>query len=129
MDSLDEKRILEEAYFHVALPRDVPGRESKYLFNVEAKLLDFFIAAVKTLVPLVPLEHQTCVDALRLALVTSKALNVEGKLDQDQLAKEIGDLTYNHALILHVTEQNAALLIYKETGYVLSASFNCSTLI
>ncbi|PVI08703.1 hypothetical protein DM02DRAFT_510118 [Periconia macrospinosa] len=110
--------LLEEQYHHVALPRNVPGRESKNLFAIEAALFERLIAAVKILTPLVPLGHQTAVDAVRLSLVTAKTLNVEGKIDSTLLVKSLGEVASNQALILHVTEQNAALFVYKLAGYV-----------
>ena len=110
---------LLQLYQHVALPRDVPGKEDRNLFAIGDELLARLIYAVKTLRDEAPVDHTSLLDAIRLTLETSKALNVEGKVDKSLLAKEIEGLGDNHALCLHVAEQNAALLIYKKSKYVL----------
>ncbi|KAJ4298924.1 hypothetical protein N0V90_004167 [Kalmusia sp. IMI 367209] len=111
------REFLLHQYYHVALPRDVPGKEDRKLScRVEAALLDRIIGAVKAVAPYAPLPNQSLVDNIRLTLVTTKALNVDGKVDKNLLAKEINELDGKHALILYVTEQNAALLIYKDSG-------------
>ncbi|KAF2802677.1 uncharacterized protein BDZ99DRAFT_454339 [Mytilinidion resinicola] len=110
------REFLLQQYFHAALPRNVPGEEDRNLFRVESALLDRMIAAIKVIAPFCPLEHQSCVNSVRLALTTSKALNVEGKIDRNLLVKELKQLERSHSLILYVTEQNAALLVYKYNG-------------
>ncbi|KAF2133722.1 hypothetical protein P153DRAFT_330168 [Dothidotthia symphoricarpi CBS 119687] len=69
-------------YHHVVLPRDVPGREDKNLYQTETEL----------------------------------ALNVDGKIDKHLLIKELQQLSAKQALILHVTEQNAALMVYRQSN-------------
>jgi F420-0:gamma-glutamyl ligase-like protein len=107
---------LLQQYFHVALPRDVPGKLDRNLFGVESALLERFIDAVKIVTPLAPLEHQQRLDLVRLALTTSRALNVEGKVDKNILATELRQLRCDQVLVIHVTEQNCALFIYKLPG-------------
>ncbi|KAF2683160.1 hypothetical protein K458DRAFT_305959 [Lentithecium fluviatile CBS 122367] len=116
--------FLLQQYFHAALPRDVPGREDRNLSLIESALLDRIIGAVKATIAVAPLEHKRYVDAIRLTLVTSKALNVDGKIDKHLLVKEIRDLQGDYALILHVTEQNAAVVIHKDLGYVSTEQFH-----
>ncbi|CAI6342575.1 unnamed protein product [Periconia digitata] len=108
--------VLQELYFHVALPRNVPGREAHNLFEVDAALLDRLVEAAKLLTTRVPVQHHTAVDAVRLSLVCSKSMNVEGKIDKTLFTKELGGMSPNQALVLYVTEQNAALLLYKKTN-------------
>lgn len=109
---------LLQLYQHVALPRDVPGKEDRNLFAIGNELLARLIYAVKTVRDGAPIDHVNSLDAVRLTLEISKALNVDGKVDKSLLVKEIDGLGDNHALFLHVTEQNAALLVYKENKYV-----------
>jgi hypothetical protein len=104
--------LLLHQYYHAALPRDVPGKSDSNLFEVEAALTDRLIDAVNIIKPLASLEHQTQLDTIRLALTNSRAINIEGKIDKHVLMKELRDLERQQLLILHVTEQNCALLVY-----------------
>jgi hypothetical protein len=105
--------LLLQLYHHAVLPRDVPGREDRTLHRAESELATRLNNAVKSLVPHAPLDDLSCIDAIRLALSTCSALNVDGKIDKNLLIKELRQLDKKQALILHVTEQNAALLIYR----------------
>jgi hypothetical protein len=102
-------------YHHVVLPRNVPGREDNNLYDIEMELVKRLTNAVKFLVPHAPFEDLSCMDAIRLALSTCSALNVDGKIDRTMLIKELRQLQSQQVLILYVTEQNAALLIYYHT--------------
>lgn len=118
MATSNRSQFLESLYHHVVLPRAVPGREDSNLFAIEADLLTRLTAAVKSLIPHLPLKDQTTVDSMRLSLLTAKTLNVEGKIDKHTLIKELQNLSGNNTLILHVTEQNAAILVYRQARYV-----------
>ncbi|KAF2871478.1 hypothetical protein BDV95DRAFT_493867 [Massariosphaeria phaeospora] len=108
--------FLLHQYYHAVLPRDVPGQEDKHLYLIDVALLDRLVGAVKAITPLVPLVYQPQVNAIRLTLTSTKSLNVEGKIDKNLLIKELRELEGGQALILHVTEQNAALLLYRHTS-------------
>jgi hypothetical protein len=107
------REALLQLHHHVVLPRDVPGREDKHLYRSESELIRRLNDAVKSLVPHAPLDDVSCIDAVRLALSTCDSLNVDGKIDKTLLMTELRQLETKHALVLHVTEQNAALLIYQ----------------
>jgi hypothetical protein len=108
--------LLLQLYRHVVLPRDVPGREDKYLYQAESELAERLTDAVKFLAQHAPLDDLYSLDAIRLALSTYRSLNVDGKIDKNLLVKELRQLDAKQALILHVTGQNAALLIYPQSG-------------
>jgi hypothetical protein len=112
MADFGRETLLSQIYQHAVLPRHVPGREDKNLYRVESELLRRFSHAVKSLVPHTPLEDLADIDAVRLALTTCSTLNVDGKIDRTMLIKEMRQLVSNQGLILHITEQNAALLVY-----------------
>jgi hypothetical protein len=118
MATSKRSQFLQSLYHHIVLPRAVPGCEDSNLFSIEADLLDRLTAAVKALIPHLPLNNQAIVDSVRLSLSTAKALNVEGKIDKHILAKELQNLSGKNMLILHVTEQNAGLLVYRQARYV-----------
>jgi hypothetical protein len=104
--------LLRSIYHHIVLPRNVPGREDRNLYEIEGDLAERFTSATRSLALHAPLEDHHCLDAIRLALSICKSLHVDGKIDRNLLLKELRELGESQALILHVTEQNAALLIY-----------------
>jgi hypothetical protein len=104
--------LLVRLYHHAVLPRKVPGREDSNLYEVERELVKRLTNAVKLLVPHASFEDLPSIDTIRLALSTCSALNVDGKIDKTMLIKELRQLQAQQVLILHVTEQNAALLMY-----------------
>lgn len=113
MAAYGDESLLLHTYHHVVLPRDVPGREDSHLYQVEAEITRRLINATKQLALHAPPDDLAKLDTIRLMLSTCGALNVEGKIDKDMLAKELQQLENRQALVLHVTEQNAALLIYR----------------
>jgi len=113
MADFGHEPLLLHIYHHVALPRNVPGREDSNLHQVEADITRRLINATKQLALHAPTNDLAKLDAIRLMLSTCGALNVDGKIDKHMLAKELHQLEDRQALVLHVTEQNAALLIYR----------------
>jgi hypothetical protein len=114
MAGFGRETLLLQLYHHAVLPRHVPGREDKNIYRVDSELLRRLSDAVKSLVPHTPLDDLADIDAARLALATCSTLNVDGKIDRTMLIKEMRQLEANQQLILHATEQNAALLVYPQ---------------
>ncbi|KAH7082745.1 hypothetical protein BKA63DRAFT_433265 [Paraphoma chrysanthemicola] len=104
--------LLLQVYHHTVLPRDVPGREDRSLYQAESEIARRLTEAVKSLAQHAPLNDLSAVDTIRLAIATSSSINIDGKIEQSMLLRELRQLSETQALILHVTEQNAALLIY-----------------
>jgi hypothetical protein len=114
MAAPSREALLRSLHYHTVLPRNVPGREDKNLYETESELAERLTNATKSLALHAPLDDHHCLDAIRLALSTCKSLHVEGKIDKNLLLNELRQLGGKQALILHVTEQNAALLIYPQ---------------
>ncbi|KAF2029595.1 hypothetical protein EK21DRAFT_67348 [Setomelanomma holmii] len=108
--------LLQQLYHHVVLPRDVPQREDSNLYQIETDLVRRLTDAVKLLAQYAPLGDLPLIDTIRLALDTSGSINVDGKIEQSMLVKELRQLDGHQALILYVTEQNAGLLIYQHVS-------------
>ncbi|KAF2832658.1 hypothetical protein CC86DRAFT_92549 [Ophiobolus disseminans] len=106
-----------QVFHHVVLPRNLPGGEDRNLHQVEAEILRRLNDAVKQLALHAPTDDHASLGKIRLALSTCSALNVEGTIEKNMLLKELQQLEGGQALILHVTEQNAALLIYKQRSH------------
>lgn len=109
------RQTLLSLYHHVVLPRHVPGREDEDLYVVETELVRRLAHAVKSLAGHADPDDMLHLDVVRLALSTCGALNIDGKIDRTLLVNELRQLNNDqNALILHATEQNAALLIYPD---------------
>ncbi|KAF2020220.1 hypothetical protein BU24DRAFT_477383 [Aaosphaeria arxii CBS 175.79] len=106
--------LLQKLYYHVVLPRDVPGREDSNLFSIERELHDRLTRAIKAVSPHASTDHFYAIEAARVSFVKSKAINVDGKIDKDVFVEELATLNTSQTLFLHATEQNAALLVYRE---------------
>lgn len=52
---------------------------------------------------------------LRISLEQCKVLNDDGRLNKQSLLEAFGNLTGNELLILHVTKQNAGVLIWRSS--------------
>ena len=110
--------LLERLYYHLVLPRKLPGREDNYLDKLQAALCDRFIDALKHLIPLASLEVQSQLDTVRCSVQTSRALNIGARLNRVSLLKELSRIECNNALILCITEQNAGVVIYSKREWV-----------
>ena len=106
--------FLQQVYHHVVLPRDVPGREESNLHQIELQLATRLVEAVEHVISHAPSNDHACVDAVRLALSTCASLHIDGKVDKPTLLRELQQLEDRRALVLHVAEQNAGLLIYPQ---------------
>jgi len=104
---------LEERLFqHICLPRQLPGQAVQENVELELSLATRLIKAVREVGDAFPLSSRDAVDTARVSLQICKELNVEAKLDKASVAREFKHLKPNVTLILHIAEQNAALLIY-----------------
>jgi predicted oxidoreductase len=113
MAATKRAQFLLQLYHHAVLPRDVPGHDDGNISSIDSEILDRLIRAVQGIAPYLPDADKGPVDAVRLALTTAKTLNVDGQIDKRTLVNELQDLRGDNVLILYITEQNAALLVYR----------------
>lgn len=102
---------LESIFHHMVLPLNVPGRQDSDIEDVAHALVDRLIRACDTLVNLC--ENQECTKGLtplRRSLEICREINL-GHLSKTSMLREFRRLERNHVLILHVVEQNAAVLV------------------
>ncbi|XP_014557348.1 hypothetical protein COCVIDRAFT_97420 [Bipolaris victoriae FI3] len=94
MASTSRLDFLHQLYNHVALPRDVPGKEDGNLHHIDAAF----------------------------SLQASQILNVSGALSKSTLMKQFCTLGQHKMLVLHLNPQNCGLLIYHQTSSVGESS-------
>ncbi|QSZ28812.1 hypothetical protein DSL72_003317 [Monilinia vaccinii-corymbosi] len=107
--------LLESLINHIVLPPRLPGTEDKNeLLGVE--LMGRFIAAAKVMRDIKGNDLSKNWDWIRRSLEIAKFLNAQGSLTKASLLSEFRDLQPNVILMLYVLEQNAALLISRNTS-------------
>jgi hypothetical protein len=99
-------------YNHLVLPPRLPGHQDAKLIQIGNDLLERLIKATRLLASL-PNQNGRW-ECLRRALQTCKVVNEGGKLNKASLLSAFHDLKGNDILTLHVTEQNAGLLVRRQ---------------
>ena len=102
---------LESIIHHVALNPQLPGQREGRIDKIEQELTARLVKATRTLCDVSDGTLHRQWDSTRCMLQTAKELNVGGKISKASLILELGRLSRDDVLILHVSEQNAALLI------------------
>lgn len=104
----------EQLYNHIALPRDVPGREDRNLSSIEGVLLARLTDATRFLSQRVAHADRQHLQALVDSLNACRAVHVDRAITKTALLQELRELKPGRILILHVSAQNCGLLIYKD---------------
>ncbi|CAO2650176.1 Nn.00g014680.m01.CDS01 [Neocucurbitaria sp. VM-36] len=108
--------FLDQLYYHIALPRNVPGQEDGNLRRIEEALLTRLTDATSSLHAHTMPGHQRHIRALQESLTTCKSLNVDGMVTKSALLRELRNFSSHKMLILHASAQNCALLVYEHSS-------------
>jgi hypothetical protein len=102
---------LEPVLMHVAFPPRLPAREDSRLENVQHALVDYALKACIRLRDAT--KYSMEFDSLRRSLQACKNVNLGGTISKLPLVMALRNLEAgrDEVLILHIAEQNAALLI------------------
>lgn len=106
-----ESRFLEDMFNHVALPPRLPGRQDVNIPTIERNLVDRFLEATSKLFPG---TSDDGVSSLRSSLETARRVNLNGRLTKASLITAFSSLNYTDFVLIHVGQQNAALIIRRE---------------
>lgn len=118
----------EQLFNHIALPRDVPGREDRNLSNIEAVLLSRLTDATRFLSSYVVLADQQGIQQLVDSLAACQSMHVDRAITKPALLRELRALQSTKTIILHVGAQNCGLLIYKDPRQISPTESRCSIL-
>ena len=116
--------LLEDVFNHIALPARLPGRKDAKLGAIEENLLGRLIKATKRFAPLPGELIRSSFETLHHSLLTSKRVNAGGRLTKISLLNAFKELQGDHFIIIHVSEQNAALIVRQQQWYSLPAPFH-----
>ncbi|CAG8953309.1 hypothetical protein HYFRA_00003516 [Hymenoscyphus fraxineus] len=107
------KTMLESIFHHVALPPKLPNRQEAGLDTIQDSLTERLLNASIAIRDSVYERHGPEWDCVRRSISVSKSINAGGRLDKTTLVKAFRELEGNEMLIVHISEQNAALLVQK----------------
>lgn len=101
---------LESIFNHLVLPPKLPSQQDTDKDSIESNILIRLINACDTLSKLSAEEFSQSWTSLRKSLRICGNVNL-GRLEKTSMLPEFRNLQLNTLLILHVVEQNSALLI------------------
>src|SRR5277367_1138542 len=101
--------LLELVFNHLVLPPKLPGQRDPDIKGIEQSILTRLIRACGTLGKLTGQEFVETWASVRHSLRVCLNINL-GRLEKASLLQEFCNLQRKDLLILHVVEQNAALL-------------------
>lgn len=104
-------------FHHLALPQQLPHAEDADLSAIEASLTDQLLVAVSLMRDSArdALQSGSCCvwERVRQCLAVSKAILNDGRVDRIRLLSALRTIQPLEVLLLHVRNQNAALLIHR----------------
>ncbi|OMP87747.1 hypothetical protein BK809_0007836 [Diplodia seriata] len=111
-------RLLKAQFNHLVLPTRLPGKRDDNLARIETAIADRLLDACRFLQESATIDDYHDWDHLRRVLLATKTVHSNGKIDKVALIQELQlrGLGPDGFLILHVTEQNAGLLIRRVYG-------------
>lgn len=112
--------LLESLFNHLVLPPKLPGQQDTDTERINESILTRLIHACNTLGKLPGQEFAEAWASICHSLRLCLHLH-QGRLEKRSMLYEFCRLQPNHLLILHIVEQNAALLIRRQVRYVSRA--------
>jgi hypothetical protein len=103
--------VFMEVFYHLVLPPKLPGKQDANIESTGDAIVDRLMRAALTLSRLAGQEDASPWYAIRRHLRRYQSLHVRGRLERLSLISKFREFDQEHPLLLHVTEQNAALII------------------
>lgn len=104
--------LQESICHHVALPARLPSRREGSLEKIETALANLLLEACTNLRDATDFDSFGKLwECIQGAIKTARHLNADGRLAPETLLAAFRELKGDQVLILHVSEQNAGLLI------------------
>jgi hypothetical protein len=103
--------LLESLFNHIVLPPHLPGQQDTRLDRVERALVERLLDSTVKLSRLPHNDFVNDLESLRCSLETCRRVNSGGRLNKTSLLTAMRELHGRDFIALHITEQNAALII------------------
>ncbi|KAI1778973.1 hypothetical protein F4818DRAFT_455215 [Hypoxylon cercidicola] len=104
--------LLKSVFNHLVLPPQLPGGQDPDIETVSRDVLERMIRACETANTLLDSPWSEAFQSVRISLEACLALH-SGRLEKSTMRDHFRGLQPNHMLILHIVEQNAAVLIHR----------------
>jgi hypothetical protein len=109
--------LLKSLFNHTALPPRLPGKLESSIDQIDDHLVARLLSAIKPFTTCQPDSHfLTTLQCLQRSLNIARRVNAGGKLTKDSLLEAMRELKGVEMVIIYVMEQNAALLLRRETA-------------
>ncbi|TLD22632.1 hypothetical protein E2P81_ATG07825 [Venturia nashicola] len=108
--------MLDALYNHLVFPYRLPGVQDSKLAHVESALLERLHSTAVQLLAQVPEPFRSSYAALQTSLQACRSIHINRRLDRRMLSEELLNLQPDCILILHITEQNSGLLIWRKSS-------------
>jgi hypothetical protein len=100
-----------EVFNHLVLPPQLPGKQDANIESIGDAIVDRLIRASFTLSRLAGQEDASPWYTIRRYLRRYQSLHVRGRLEKLSLISKFRNFDQEQPLLLHIAEQNAALII------------------
>lgn len=102
-----------DVFNHLVLPPKLPGTQDADPELTSDDVLGRLLHAIKTIERLAGQQQASAWQATRGSLHRYRSLHVRGRLDKQSLISEFRNIGHEQPLILHIVEQNVALIIQR----------------
>lgn len=110
--------VFESVFNHLVLPPKLPGQPDLDTSEIELSVLNRMICAFNTLSRLSGQEFEEKWAPIHIYIRICLIHN-QGRIEKASLLQEFRNLQTKIPFILHMVEQNAALIIRRDMRYVL----------
>lgn len=113
--------VFIEVFNHLVLPPQLPGKQDANVEGTGDAIVDRLIRASCTLSRLAGQEDASPWYTIRRYLRRYQSLHVHGRLEKLSLISKFRNFDQEQPLLLHIAEQNAALIIRYNGRYGCSS--------
>ncbi|ORY62516.1 uncharacterized protein BCR38DRAFT_467122 [Pseudomassariella vexata] len=111
MEWMTDPKVLKSIFDHVALPLQLPQQQDANIQAVESALLDRLVCASCVMRDVDGGRNHQIWESIRRSLTVCKSVNIGGRLERSRLLLHLREVASSDFLILHVSMQNAGLII------------------
>lgn len=109
--------VFMEVFNHLVLPPQLPGKQDANIERIGDAIIVRLLQATSTLSRLASQEQTSPWYATRQYLRRCQSLHALGRLEKQSLISKFRNFDQEQPLLLHVAEQNAALIVRYNFGY------------
>lgn len=109
--------VFIEVFNHLVLPPQLPGKQDANIESTGDAIVDRLIRASFTLSQLAGQEEASPWYSIRRFLRRYQSLHVRGRLEKLSLISKFCNFDQEQPILLHIAEQNAALIIRYNDRY------------